>query len=420
LTERLAFRPIEANDAGKLVDVLAEAYPGLHLSSADERRSFAKRIKELQAQKQNTEYFALYDDDQQLLGGLCIYSYRMNFRNEIIPVTGVGLVAVDFLRKKQRIGKALLENYLGHTLRSGASLAVLYAFRTDFYYQMGFGFGPKMHQYRIQPARFPKQSFAGIRRLTAADTEEVHAFYQRRVSATHGLMETTLDQWERFLKSDHAVIGFEENGEVQGYLAYHFQSGQNENFGTNDLVIDEWLYATPIALQAFMGFLHSQADQIRHVIVNTSDEDFYHLIPDARNDTHHLIPHVYHETNTSGVGLMYRVVSVRNLFTEAPDVNFGGQTCRVRFNVLDSFFPQNDGATIVWFEHGRACVQTRDAVYDVEVSLDVATFSSLVMGVIPFHRLIQYGQADISDKSYAKQVNALFATTDKPLCTTGF
>jgi predicted acetyltransferase len=284
---------------------------------------------------------------------------------------------------------------------------------------MGFGYGTKMDQYRLKPTAFPKgPSRAHLRYLTKEDRDAMVSCYQRVAARTHGMMDKTPREARRiFEHSDHRAVGYLQDGQVRGYLAFTFQQG--EHFVVNDLHIQEWIYETPEALAELMTFLHTQADQIRTVIVETQDEFLHHLLVDPRDGSDRLIPSVYHETNAQGVGLMYRVVDIPAIFDLLTERNFGGQTCTVRLTVKDSFLPENAGSTLLRFEGGR--VQRLDAGQpDVEVQLAIEHFSSLLAGTVAFRSLHNYGRAQISDITYVDTVNGLFAVEHKPVCMSHF
>jgi predicted acetyltransferase len=57
---------------------------------------------------------------------------------------------------------------------------------------------------------------------------------------------------------------------------------------------------------------------------------------------------------------------------------------------------------------------------DVEIRLDIAEFSSMVLGVINFSQLHCYGLAQISDERYLDMVNQLFSVAQRPICLTMF
>jgi predicted acetyltransferase len=70
-------------------------------------------------------------------------------------------------------------------------------------------------------------------------------------------------------------------------------------------------------------------------------------------------------------------------------------------------------------ENGRATLNP-EAQPDVEISLDIAEFSSLITGATTFRTLLAYGLAQISDANYADTVHQLFYTPNKPICHTAF
>jgi hypothetical protein len=60
------------------------------------------------------------------------------------------------------------------------------------------------------------------------------------------------------------------------------------------------------------------------------------------------------------------------------------------------------------------------AAADAVIQLDVASFSSLVMGAIDFVSLYRYGQATLSNPDMLFVINTLFRTDQKPICMTRF
>ena len=60
-----------------------------------------------------------------------------------------------------------------------------------------------------------------------------------------------------------------------------------------------------------------------------------------------------------------------------------------------------------------------DTAPEVVLSLDIADFSSLVIGAVGLHKLIEYGLATISNKVYVSRLDQLFSGP-KPVCLTQF
>lgn len=415
-------RKLSEQEIVDFTSVAATAYPSFQITSQD---VFDRNVQAYQKKyrEEPTTTFYGYERDGQILGGYQSHSYRMNLLGTRASVAGIGFVAVDFMHKKERIAKELLQAFHQQSLESGHVMTLLYPFRPDFYKQMGYGFGTKMNQYRLLPSAFPKgKSKQHVELLTSDDLQLVIDCYTRFLESHHGMIERTKTEQQNYFVNPHQVrvIGYKKDGKVQGYFTFFFKPGiHDENPMMHNMVIREFVYETPEALAELMTFLHSQADQVNRVILHTQDEFFHHLFSDPRSSTDRVLPHVYHESNIQGVGLMYRIIDTAGVFNVLKEHNFGGQTVNLKLTLTDTFLPENAGSTIVHVTGGKATVQP-DGDYDVEVKMDISDFSSLLMGAIHFKALYHYGLAEISDHAYVNTLYKLFFTEEKPMCMTGF
>lgn len=410
--------PLEDMDA--LVHLVNGAYPGIADYDEESVKHVSERFQTMQKEETSLNFYGYYLDGQ-LVGAMRQHDFQMNMLGEEIPVGGVGLVAVDLLHKKQRIAKDLITFFIDHYHQRDQAMTLLYPFRPDFYKQMGFGFGPRMDSYKLKPQAFRNfKEKSHLKFLTADDKGLVEtccaAFYKQ----THGMIKKPDFEYKQLLgRPGQFVVGYVKEGELLGYFPFSFKQAHPTNNMVNDLHIGEMIYLNPDALKEFSTFLHSQADQVHQVIVHTQDDYFYYLFDDPRNGTDVMMPHVYHETNTSGVGLMYRVNDVPLLFQQLENHNFGHVTCNLKLTIRDSFYPKNDGTTWLTFENGKASV-VNEGPHDVAMTLDVSDFSSLITGSITFERLYAFGLVGLSDSSFVSTLNQLFYTPRKPFCRTGF
>jgi predicted acetyltransferase len=184
------------------------------------------------------------------------------------------------------------------------------------------------------------------------------------------------------------------------------------------MVLQELIYESPAALAEIATYLNTQADQINRVIVNTHDDTLHHLLHDPCNGSGNLV-NSYHESNTQSVGLMYRVLAVPQLFAQLKAHRFGAETIALALVINDSFFPSNHQRTLIQFTQGVAEVQ-EGRTPDVAITLDVAEFSSLIMGAVTFTDLYRYGLVTRSNNSYVEQIDRLFRVPQKPRCLTRF
>jgi predicted acetyltransferase len=411
-------RALYAEDFDAFADIAVNAYPGWRLSSQEERERARQRLLKTHKEEPTVTAYGLFRDGR-LQGGMFLYDFEMNFLGVRIPAGGVGHIAVDLVHKKENVAKEMITYFLRHYRQRGAPVVLLYAFRPDFYKAMGFGYGTKMNQYRVAPDALPRgPSKAHVRFLENSDKQALLDCYNRFMDTTHGMMAKSEQEITRLMTSpEYRIVGYEKDGRVSGYVVFTFKHG--ESFLLNDLVVREFVYENSAALSELLTFLHTQADQVRHIFFNTQDEAFHHLLLDPRDGSSELIPSVYHESNLQGVGLVYRVIDVPAMFRMLGGRNFGGQTCRLKLTVRDSFLPENAGSTLLSFERGDMRIQDEYS-YDVELGLDIAEFSSLLVGAVNFRSLYSYGLADLSDPGYVKVVDRIFAVLDKPMCTTPF
>jgi predicted acetyltransferase len=286
---------------------------------------------------------------------------------------------------------------------------------------MGFGYGPKMHQYHISPESFPRGgSKSNLRWLSSEDQEKVIGCYSRVVLKSHGMfLKTESESAGMFLNQENRMIGFEKENEIRGYILFSFEKRSQSNFVHNDLVIKEFIYEDPEAFLELSTFLKSQADQVNRVVWNTQEDNAHYLLEDPRNGSNNLIPSVYHETNLSGIGLMYRIINVKGIIEDLENHNFNLMNTKLQLSIKDTFLPQNNVELILHSNEGWLKV-VEEGEYDVGISLDISDFSSMIMGVVTFRELYLFGRAEITDTNYLDTLNHLFSTNEKPRCITIF
>ncbi len=412
-------RKLNENEIDRFIDLFSDAYPAFMVKNEEERKKYREIFIKADKDPRYSMYGLLREDE--ILGVMRFFDFQMNFHNKKILAGGLGAVAVDLLHKKEHVAKEMVEFYLDHYKKLGASMTILWAFRHDFYKAMGWGYGTKIYVYKVKPEHLPRTNKKHIRYLTLDDTEILNDCYNRYVEKTHGMIEES--SYTRKLRIERnktfKCIGCVKNNKVEGYMILSFTKADGDSFIENDMVVEEMIYENPEALSEMMTYLHIQFDQINRVIFRTSDEYFYTMLKDPRNGTMNMIPSVYHESSIMGAGMMYRIIDTDGLFVQMADHNFNNQTIKLKFNVADSFYPSNAGSIILHFENGTLSTDN-DGSYEVEVDIDVSELSSLVMGAVNFKSLYDFSLIKISDISFVEVLNKLFYVEEKPVCMTGF
>jgi predicted acetyltransferase len=215
------------------------------------------------------------------------------------------------------------------------------------------------------------------------------------------------------------TVVYEDKHTIRGYLSFVFETLADDNMLRNNIVIRELIYDSRNVLLELLTFLQTQLDQITQVIFPTQDNSFHFVPHDPRDGSENMIPIIGHQTNTQGIGIMYRVIDTKGVFKLLKDHNFGGQDCQLRLSIKDSFMKGREDKLVVHFKDGKPFVK-KHADFEVEVKIDIADFSSLFMGSVDYHSLFEYGLSDISNERYVDTVAKIFQVEQKPICHTIF
>ena len=386
-----------------------EAYPVMFSGFTDEQReAWIKRMQVQQSEKGFVQYAGCFRDGK-LVGSMRMHSFEMNVHGRIIKAVGVGNVAVDLTRKKEHVSKEMMEYYHQWGLDDGASFAVLWPFRPDFYVKMGYGYGRKMNKYMFRPGDLPRGSKEGVRFMGTDDVDALHTCFNDYTRGTHGMILKPRSFYERLFRR-YKVVGYEKDGMIEGFIAFKFRKLREDHFLLQNIEVEYLIYHSKEALGRLLAFLQTQLDQVERIEFTTMDDDIHFLAKDPRNGE----PHIFftsQESNVQGVGIMYRVLDKEG-FIKKLDHDFNGVSLNVRFNVMDSFRPSNHGGLVAHFEGGKPV--PGESSHDVEVSLNVEWFSSLMMGVVDFRKLWLYGLVEVSDASYVETLDKLFHLARKP------
>lgn len=252
-------RKVNESELAALAQIGLDAYPGVS-------RTLEQALDGLQQSLGSAERhtMGLFEDDI-LLGGYSHRDFTMTVLDQPVTVGGIGGVAVHMMHKKQRVAYTMLQHFMHHCREHNQPLALLYAFRPDFYRRMGFAYGTPVNQYKIAPAGIVQsKQVAHLRFATPDDSAALLACYNRYTAATNGMIQRNVEHFKGWW-SDSALrcVLYAEGESVRGYLRYRFRPAEPYNVLHNNLHVDELIYETPAALSELMTFVGRQADQAR-------------------------------------------------------------------------------------------------------------------------------------------------------------
>ncbi|HOD66062.1 MAG TPA: GNAT family N-acetyltransferase [candidate division Zixibacteria bacterium] len=413
-------REIEDRDLDAFIRLQIDAYPGLGMIYERDREKLRQRIAERRQDVRVTLYGSYRGN--RLVGCMRVHDYRMNFRGALVAAGGLGGVAVDLTVKREGVAGGMVRFYLDKYAAAGAPMAVLWPFRPDFYRKMGFGYGGKKYRYTILPETLPHA--AGKGHLAHGEERDFAAMtrcHNRLLALRTGMLDETelsLRQTVGAAGGGRAVV-YRDGREVRGFMVYRFRPGAPGNFVSNDLCVEECLYESPEVLAEFLAFLHSQRDQVRRVILDLPDPNFHYAPVDPRNGSEGLYASVYHEVAACAVGPMYRVLDVQSLLAAASEAKFGPGEATVAFTLADRWWGKTAGTTAIHFCEGRAAAAPKRKC-DVAVEMEVADFSSVILGAVRLSQLVDYGLARVSKRKSAEVVDSILAAAQPPYCFSRF
>ncbi len=413
------FKILDEEGIKEFIKIGGLAYPLMNIHTQEDLQNQGQRLIKLQNEDSTVNIYGAYRDDE-LVGGMELQDFVMNFNGVEMKTGGVGFVAVDLLHKKERVAKDIISYFIDYYRQKKLSMAMLYPFRPDFYKQMGFGFGTKMNHYRIKPASLPNvENKQNIYYLKEQEQEQLIDCYNRFASKTHGMINRTNIEVSNIVAPGKKTIVYKQEDKIEGYISFFFKKASEVNPLKYDIIVKELIYQNVEVLKQLLNFLHIQFDQINRIIINTQDEYFHYLLKDPRDESEANFTSVYHQSNLQGVGLMYRIIDTVGFFEQLQEYNFNNQNIKLKLNIVDSFVEENSKPFVVDFREGKPTV-TGGIDYDAEISMDISDFSAMIMGCVNFEALLRLGLCEINDISYADTVNSLFRTKDKPMCTTVF
>ncbi|MFP4457398.1 MAG: enhanced intracellular survival protein Eis [Clostridia bacterium] len=398
--------------------ISALAYPGFDTTPD----KLFERLQELNKDDPDSIFYVCEDQDK-ILGGMRVIDYVMNYNSQFIKISGIGMVAVDLTAKKRGVAKTLLLDYLNISNKNGQYIAILYPFRPDFYYRMGFGYGPKYYNYSFKPTSLNKlEDYDSITYLNGDDLTLIADCYLRYTKQQHGFCERSSFELKQFRKKflkEGTIIGYKKNGYIDGYLYFVSKKVNEENFLRHKLIIKEWIYNSPEAFRALSGFLNIQKDQYDYIEYETQKDNFYFAFSDVRRSDLEISHNIAHRVAYSGIGLMYRVVNVEMFIKKVlSEIEINCPELEILLALEDSFMPMNQKVYKLLIRDRRVTL-VDNLINPIQINMNIAEFSSLIIGSAKLRNLYQIGKVKCNKKDI-ESLECFFDFASSPECITKF
>ena len=359
-------------------------------------------------------YLGCFDDDGTLVGSILMMDFTLNVRGVMMPMGAAAYVSTNFLRKKEHTAMTMLRVLMGYYQKLGTAIGCLHPFMPSFYRKMGYGTCNESILYQPKPGMI--RSFgdkSGLSYAGPGDREEILAFYRAWAARTNGATVHHYMDPHRIFDMPYVVVCRRE-GRLTGYLTFEFVEVDHYTDMYHDLLVREMIWEDVDTLKQFMTFFASQVDQIERVRIFSPDE-YLHVMfknPDTGENRAH--DGCIHEIGRKTMGYMVRIFDVKQYFAvqthcESPV----SRPFTLALQVRDTFLSHNDGAFLLRVEGDRVTL-TEKGTPDVTLSTPIADLSSLVMGAIPLREFLAYDRMQLSDPSYADDIQKAIGWSVKP------
>lgn len=418
MEKRREIRELNRSHIDAYTEIAFKAYPSFKDFSPEAMAAYKEVAIETLEHDPVVTFYGMFEGEK-LIAVMRHFDFEMNCFGKKIPVAGLGFLGVHLMHKKEKAAREMVAFYEAHYRERKMPISLLLPFRPDFYKKMGYGHGTKMNQYRLETRRIPRYDRpSDLRYLEERELDLLLACHARVADKTHGMITKFGDEIRDYFADpfNQIVASYDERGKVEGYMVFQFQNGKAGNYTINQIYVKELIYQSADVLAKLLGFLRKQEDQVQLVIFNTQDPHFHYLFDNPLDDSLHYIPYGYLQTNVQAIGVMYKLLDVREAFRQCGHRDFNGVDLAVRFLIRDEH--DRVEAVDVHFQRGHASLEELDPEIIVEIGL--SDFSSLFLGSTSVLGLYGLGLLRVNDASQIDRLHRALDIAQKPVCTTDF
>lgn len=334
----------------------------------------------------------------RLTGACQLLRLRQWIGGVVMPVTGVGAVAIAPTHRRRGLATRMLVAGFAHARERGDVASALFPFRAAFYEDLGYGLAGEAHQYQVPPALLPDDREERMRvRLVDGEADEaaLRALYREAAQRLQtGQLERTGRAWaSSWGQPDQAAVLYRgEGGEPEGYAIVRYRADLPVD--RRFLEVEERAWLTVRAQRGIYAWLSTLGDQWRELVYRAHPEEhFGDRLSEPR------LPllsapgwRLWFPSATLLRGPMFRLLDVPGalrLRTLADD-----QALTFRLEVSDAQIPENRGPWRVRLEGGRMEVEPdAGGPVDAEIRLPIDTLSRIFIGAAPLFQMHSGGEA---------------------------
>lgn len=354
-------------------------------------RSYEDALETAREQVESLYYFGAYEGG--VYKGLIVGAdTSFNFRGAKLPGIELDHLHVEPLYRKQGVSRFLIGQFQEFAVEKGYFMINVGPFSTEFYRNMGYGFGAKIMTLTASPEKFQFfQDSVGI--LTYYDgvrfRDEVEAFVRDKRVSYHGgfnFKELSLkDKFEKMGDKNRIVVLAVKKGKVCGLI--HYEAARK-------IVIEDFFFEGPHAMKALSSYLHSLKGNIESITV----ENAYPPLLAICNEPSQI---------TLREESMVKVVQIREFLEALSHIDFEAKDQEMTFKLYD---PLTGGVERISLACRGGRLKVIDgAASDLLIEMNLSDFTTMLFSQQSFATYAEVGLAGISDGTMIPAVSRLFS-----------
>lgn len=350
-----------------------------------------------QVQRDDMFFWGAYDEDTYMgliVGAKTYYGFRG------MQLEGFELdhLHIEPLHRKKGVSRFLIQGFQNSARDMGYSILNVGPFSTEFYRNMGYGFGSKVMSLTAEPHRF--QSWEGAmdcleyydgKNRTSELTEYIHTQRNKHHGSWNFKKCSLESTMEDLANGNYITIMAMKDDAIQAVLTYK---------AARKISIDNFFFSTPSALQALSTYLHNLKGNIEEVEIEYAQSAVLAICNEP-------------EKITLREESMIKIIDVERFFQQVGYLYPIGEDYTMQFTLHDSL----DGATQdVYLQRAAKGlhVATPSDVCDARIEMEMSDFSSLAISLYPFKTFYMAGRAKVDDPSVVDKITTIFHYPDIP------
>ncbi|WP_049923321.1 GNAT family N-acetyltransferase [Halopiger djelfimassiliensis] len=347
------------------------------------------------------------------------YWLEAGVRGDRHPTAGLASVATPPEYRRSGYVGQLLAHSLEEYRDRGCRFSVLWPFKYRFYRQYGWETSNRIATHECDPSvlafatdAFDRES-GSFRRLEPDDYAALKPVYTAHADRHALALERDEEWWRHRVFGGHGVdpfvAAYERDGRVRGYLVYTIDDDASRTMAGEELprtmAVSELAFVDHEAFLALLSFCHTHDSQVQRVRFRAPPDG--PLLESARDPDE--------IETTLETGPMVRLVDVADTLSA---LSYPGSDASVTIAVEDPVADWNDGTFALEVADGNGtCERLHDdpaaasVTADVDVRIDIAALSRLVVGSQSASALERTGRLEALDTDAVATLEALFPAT---------